>query len=620
MDHNIAPHKVNILLVDDQPSRLLTYETVLSDLGQNLVSARSGLEALEKLMRDEFAVVLLDVSMPDMDGFEAARLIHEHPRYEKTPIIFVTGVHVSELDRLQGYKVGAVDYVSIPVVPEILRSKVAVLVELYLKRRELRELNRNLAEANQRLAEANTTLQAEKTRELELLNHTLQGANTELAEANRALQKEVAERARIEQVLKEADRQKDEFLAMLAHELRNPLAPIMSAVQLMRRRPLVDPQIGWSRDLIERQARHLTRLVDDLLDVSRVTRGKINLSLETIEVATLINRAVETIQPLIQERRHFLSVQLPETPIWVSADPLRLMQVIGNVLGNAAKYTDPGGTITVSARQVGATVQIQVRDTGIGIPAALLPDIFDMFTQLDRSAGHSQSGLGIGLALVRKLLEMHGGSVTASSAGEGMGSEFTLTMPVAAEIRQPVPSISMVRQVLAEVEIPGPAKPGSVEVNCGVTEGVKAVTEGSSTVRRRILVADDNSDALESLAMLLELGGHEVFSAANGALALESAERHQPEVALLDIGMPKLDGYEVARRIRAQPWGKNIVLVALTGWGQESDRRRSGEAGFDTHLVKPLDLDKLAELLRTLPPAPAEIAAQPVASSVNQGS
>src|SRR6267154_2907086 len=335
--------KVNVLLVDDQPARLLTYETILSELGQNLVSARSGLEALDKLMRQEFAVVLLDVSMPDMDGFEAARLIHEHPRFEKTPIIFVTGVHVSELDRLKGYKVGAVDYVSIPVVPEILRSKVAVLVELYCKRRELRELNRNLAQANQRLAEANTTLQAEKTRELEALNATLQRANAELERANRSLQSEVAERARAEQALKEADRHKDEFLAMLAHELRNPLAPILNAVQLMRMKPVADPQLNWSRDVIERQVSHLTRLVDDLLDVARITRGKINLSREPIELGALVARAVETVQPLIVERGHQFTIDLPDEPIHVYGDPLRLTQALGNVLANAAKYTEGQG-------------------------------------------------------------------------------------------------------------------------------------------------------------------------------------------------------------------------------------------------------------------------------------
>src|SRR6201992_3946337 len=332
--------KVSILLVDDQPSRLLTYESVLNGYGWNLVSARSGLEALDKLMRQEFAVVLLDVSMPEMDGFEAARLIHEHPRFEKTPIIFVTGVHVSELDHLTGYKVGAVDYVSIPVVPEILRSKVAVLVELYLKRRELRELNRNLAQANAQLAAANTTLQAEKTRELETLNRVLQRANTELEQTNRSLQNEIAERTRVEQALKAADRHKDEFLAMLAHELRNPLAPILSAVQLIRKKPLADPQLLWSRDLIERQLGHLTRLVDDLLDVSRITRGKINLTREPVDVASLISRAVETVQPLMLEQGHQLTVDVPKTAISVYGDPLRLTQVLGNVLANAAKYTD----------------------------------------------------------------------------------------------------------------------------------------------------------------------------------------------------------------------------------------------------------------------------------------
>jgi signal transduction histidine kinase len=587
--------KVSILLVDDQPSRLLTYESVLSGFGWNLVSARSGLEALDKLMRQEFAVVLLDVSMPDMDGFEAARLIHEHPRFEKTPIIFVTGVHVSELDRLTGYKVGAVDYVSIPVVPEILRSKVAVLVELYSKRRELRELNRTLALANERLAAANTTLQAEKTRELETLNRVLQRANTELEQANRTLQSEVAERTRVELALKAADRHKDEFLAMLAHELRNPLAPILNAVQLMRKKALADPQLLWSREVIERQLAHLTRLVDDLLDVSRITRGKINLSRETVELADLVARAVETVQPLIAERGHQLTLDVADPSIRVFGDPLRLTQALGNVLSNAAKYTENDGRIGLVARQVDGVVEIRVRDTGIGIPAELQPRIFDMFTQLNHRTGRPQSGLGIGLALVRKLLEMHGGTVTAFSEGNGLGSEFLITLPA---INESVRGESVGN--------------GRAAFESDVPAGADAAPQ----IRRRILVADDNSDALESLATLLELGGHEVFSAANGALALESAERHLPEVALLDIGMPKLDGYEVARRIRAQPWGRTITLVALTGWGQESDRRRSGEAGFDSHMVKPLDLDKLMELLGRLPVPVAGGADKAAGSSV----
>jgi signal transduction histidine kinase len=546
------------------------------------VRAGSGIEALEKLMKDEFAVVLLDVSMPDMDGFEAATLIHQHPRFEKTPIIFVTGVHVSELDRLKGYKVGAVDYVSIPVVPEILRSKVTVLIELYTKRRELQELNRTLAQANERLAEANTTLQAEKTRELETLNRVLQRANQELESANRSLQTEVAERTRVELALKEADRQTDEFLAMLAHELRNPLAPIHNAVQLMHRQSFTDPQLIWSREIIGRQLAHLTRLVDDLLDVSRITRGKINLTKEVIELGTLLTRTVETVQPLIDNRGHTLTVEAPNGILAVLGDPTRLVQALGNVLGNAAKYTERGGRITLSAAESGSEVLIRIRDNGIGIPSELMPMIFNLFTQLDRTSGPSQSGLGIGLALVQRLIEMHGGSVAARSEGLGKGSEFLIRLPLF--IREQVESGQPLQQLSA-------------------LEQSMTNAEGPTRTQRRILVADDNNDALESLATLLQLSGHEVYTAANGAIALESAEQHRPEVALLDIGMPKLDGYEVARRIRAQPWGQRITLVALTGWGQDSDRRRSQEAGFDSHLVKPLDLDKLTELLAALPVA-----------------
>jgi signal transduction histidine kinase len=563
--------RVNILLVDDQPARLLTYQSILSGLEQNLVLAHSGTEALEKLMRDEFAVVLLDVSMPEMDGFEAAELIHAHPRFEKTPIIFVTGIHISELDRLRGYKAGAVDYVAIPVVPEILRSKVAVLVELYCKRRELRELNRILANANRRLSEANLTLQAEKNRELETLNTNLQLANAELEHANRSLQKEVSERTRAEQALQEADRNKDEFLAMLAHELRNPLAPILNALQLMRMKSS-EPQSQWAREIIERQLASLTRLVDDLLDVSRITRGKITLTREPLELSTLIMRAVETIEPLIQERGHELLLQIPTETLRIDGDATRLTQALGNVLGNAAKYTDRGGRIELRCSRQAAEIEIRVRDNGIGIADELLPRIFDLFTQLDRRSDQSSSGLGIGLALVRRLVEMHGGSITAHSAGTGAGSEFVIRLP-------------LLPDTVARPE--EPAEP--------------PYDQDEPVISRRILLADDNADALESLATVLRLRGHEVYSAPNGAIALETAVRHIPDVALLDIGMPLLDGYEVARRIRAQEWGKAITLVALTGWGQESDRRRSQEAGFDTHLVKPLDLEKLTRLLAQLP-------------------
>jgi signal transduction histidine kinase len=582
--------KVGILLVDDQPQRLVAYRAILSELDLDLVCARSGREALELLMGREFAVVLLDVSMPDMDGFEAAKLIHEHPRFERTPIIFVTGVHLDDLDRLKGYSLGAVDYVSVPIVPEILRSKVSVLVELYIKRKELQRANEELAHANARLSEANIALQEERTRELEIFNRSLQRANSELEAANRSLQSEIGERARAEEALKEADRHKDEFLAMLAHELRNPLAPIHNAVELMRMKPLEDPQLNWAREVIARQLTSLTRLVDDLLDVSRITRGKINLTRQSIELEGLISRAVETVQPLFDEHHHQLTLELPDSSIKVFGDPTRLSQVIANVLGNAAKYTDEGGQISLTTKVRANDVEICIRDNGIGIRQDLLPYVFELFTQLDRHDGRTQGGLGIGLALVQRLVQMHGGEVSATSEGPGKGSEFVIRLPL---LRREADPVEAQREAAMETA----AASGS-EMASAMTP---LVTAGAARMARRILIADDNNDALESLATLLQLSGHEVFTATNGGTALQSAERHLPEVVLLDIGMPLLDGYEVAKRIRAQPWGQRITLVALTGWGQDSDRRRSREAGFDSHLVKPLDLETLTDLLARLP-------------------
>jgi CheY-like chemotaxis protein len=381
---------------------------------------------------------------------------------------------------------------------------------------------------------------------------------------------DISDLVQAEHALRETDQRKDQFLATLAHELRNPLAPIRNALQLMRMKTS-ESQQQWAQEVIHRQLAYLTRLVDDLLDVSRITRGRITLAREPLDVATLINRAVETIEPLLQEREHKLTLQIPPDPLRVDGDSTRLTQALGNVLGNAAKYTERGGRIDLLCTRQGTDVEIRIRDNGIGIPGDLLPRIFDLFTQLDRRSDHALTGLGIGLALVRRLVEMHGGSIIAFSDGAGTGSEFVIRLPLLGE-----------------------------EVVYADDKG-DAQDDNAPSVPRRILLADDNVDALESLATVLRLRGHEVFSAPNGALALETAARHMPEVALLDIGMPLLDGYEVARRIRAEEWGKGVTLVALTGWGQESDRRRSQEAGFDTHLVKPLDLDQLTALLAHLP-------------------
>jgi signal transduction histidine kinase len=531
--------KVNILLVDDQPARLLSYESILRSLNQNLVSVRSGVEALERLMKDDFAVVLLDVSMPGMDGFETAAMIHDHPRFEHTPIIFVTGVHDTEFDRLKGYKVGAVDYVSIPIVPEILRSKVSVLVELYGQRRELQALNRTLAEAN-------TTLQAEKARELEVMNLNLQQAN---------------------EALKEADRHKDEFLAILAHELRNPLAPIRSAVQVMSRIDLEDDRLATSRDIIDRQVTHLSRLVDDLLDVSRITRGAIRLNKERLDLGTLIQRSIESVEPLICESRHELEVDCPDESISLEGDLTRLVQALSNILNNATKYMAPGGRIQLTALADESAVAIRVKDQGIGIDAESLPKLFSLFSRIRDTEDATRSGLGIGLALARQLVELHGGAVSVTSDGVNRGSEFTIRLPL--------------------------ATPGSVRYDA--SEG--SAGQESQIMPRRVLVADDNLDALNSLAMLIELAGHEVRKAADGREALALAEQWRPDLALLDIGMPMLDGYEVVRRIRAESWGASMQLVAVSGWGQAEDRRRAMEAGFDMHFVKPIGFDTLTDLL-----------------------
>jgi signal transduction histidine kinase len=559
--------RVNILLVDDQPARLLTYESILEGLGQNLVRARSGMEALERLMDDDFAVVLLDVSMPGMDGYETASMIHDHPRFERTPIIFVTGVHISDLDRLKGYKVGAVDYVSIPVVPEILRGKVAVLVELHLQRLELQRLNESLGLANARLELAHSTLQAEKTHELERLNGTLRIANQELAGANRALQAEIGERERAEAALKEANRHKDEFLAILAHELRNPLAPIRTAVDIMARLPMAMPQLEWSREVIERQVVHLTRLVDDLLDVSRITRGIINLSCEPLSLQTVIARTIETLQPSITQQGHELVTRVTEEPLEVEGDLTRLTQMVGNLLSNAAKYTNPGGRIELLLDRVGDEARIRVRDNGIGIDPDSLPRLFTLFSQLPTDNPRMQGGLGIGLALVQRLAGMHSGRVEGHSDGVGQGSTFTVTLPL--------------------------RKAGQVAVD----ETQPAAVEEGNSPPRRILVADDNIDALDSLAMLLEFAGHDVRTARDGVEALECARGWQPEVMLLDLGMPRLTGYELARRVRSEPWGAAVQLVAISGWGQSDDLRRSRECGFDQHLVKPISFEALHGLL-----------------------
>ncbi len=373
--------------------------------------------------------------------------------------------------------------------------------------------------------------------------------------------------------LKQGMQQRDDFLAMLAHELRNPLAPIRNAAELLRQQDRLDPeQVRWAADLVDRQARQLTRLVDDLLEVSRVTRGKITLKLETVDLAGIIHDAVETTRPLIDLRKQHLTMALPGESLHVRADVTRLTQVVTNLLNNASKYTDEGGHIGLAVERHGAEALIRVRDTGIGIAADLLPRLFEPFVQGAHSGECGQAGLGLGLAVVRKLVEMHGGSVQAGSEGPGRGSEFVVRWPLLTPEQCPSPSPSATHHPRAG--------PGA----------------------RRVLIVDDNRDAADSLGMLLKLFGHEVRVVYDGWAALAEAPAFRPDIILLDIGLPRMDGYEVARRLRRQPESANILLVALTGFGQEQDRRRAQEAGFDAHCVKPVDFDALQALL-TRPPA-----------------
>ncbi|HWL63942.1 MAG TPA: response regulator [Steroidobacteraceae bacterium] len=556
-----AEDRVNILLVDDQQARLLSYQSILEELGQNLISVHSGAEALERLMDTEFALILLDVSMPGMDGFETAAMIHDHPRFESTPIIFVTGVHDTEFDRLKGYKLGAVDYVSIPVVPEILRGKVSVLIELHNKRRALQVSNQQLAVANKALADANLNLQLEKARELEALNRDLQSSNRELEASNVALQAQVAERNRAEQALKEADRRKDEFLAILAHELRNPLAALSASARLLGAQTQKPEYAAMASGAIQRQVTHMARLLDDLLDVSRISHGLMQLQRGRAEMADLVRSAIEMVRPQLEAKQQTLDAVLPAEPAPVMADAVRLIQVLANLLNNAVKYTPSGGQIDVRLGVQSRLLSVSVRDNGIGIPPAMLDQVFGMFYQ----AGKSQGGLGIGLALVKGLVELHGGSVKALSNGEGEGTEFVLTLPLAPDV-------------------PNAAQDPADAQDAGIAP-------------MRVLVADDNRDSAMSWSILLESMGHRVRVAYDGRSALETAEEFRPQLALLDIGMPGMDGYEVARRIRARDWGQEVFMVAVTGWGQARDRAQAQEAGFNEHYTKPMDPAQLEKVL-----------------------
>jgi signal transduction histidine kinase/DNA-binding response OmpR family regulator len=692
-----AGERAGILVVDDRPDKLLALGLVLEELGQDIVTASSGEEALKRVLTQDFAVILLDVNMPGLDGLETAQLIRSRRKSAHTPIIFVTADFHDDEHLKRGYALGAVDYIGSPVVPEILRAKVKVFVELYLLARQSeRHALQQVALAEERaarvaaerstqrqsfLARASATLagsldvettvrelcglvvpqladlsvivltasEAEAPRSTQFacgdgaggsnrplgenLDPAIRAAIDEAA-ATGALQRlprvgqsarlvmpdghvahslvalplsarghpiavlvlamtgarrldadavalagDIAVRAAasldnalLYRQIQESDQRKNEFLAMLAHELRNPLAPIANAVHVLKASGEGNDRVGWARDVIGRQLKQLTRLVDDLLDLSRITRGKIDLKVEALDVADVVHAAVETCRPLVDAQHHTLDVSLPEASLHIGGDFARMAQVFGNLINNAAKYTDPGGTIGIKVEREDRDVVFRVRDTGRGIPTGALATVFEPFTQLERTLDRAQGGLGIGLTLVRRLVEMQGGSVAAHSAGSGHGSEFVVRLPV--------------------LETPAAREAAIV---------VKAATHGgdATAVPRTVLVVDDNQDVAESTAILLRVAGFDVHVALDGMAALAAVDKVTPHAVLLDIGLPGMDGYQVAARLRERPELAGTLIVAVSGYGQDEHQVRSRMAGVDHHLVKPIDLDAVMTLLAT---------------------
>jgi signal transduction histidine kinase len=675
--------KVNILVVDDLPDKRLAFHAVLEELGQNVVLASSGADALRELLLREFAVILLDVNMPDIDGIETAELIRKHRKTAHTPIIFVTA-YADEFQTSRGYELGAVDYIMTPIVPAILRSKIKVFVELYraqqrahalaraeadraaaedAKRRsefialvsrelgvslDLREGMRRLlgmlvpaigdlallavtvdddgsslvltngqngAASLDSLTKLPTRLQRainesvrvgidldvsirdvgsshwpaqlQTARVLPLrvgdrnigvmvlgmaaptLNPPDDGTIAEIAgraaiafdnaRLYSSLKREMGRSKEAEEKLQEASRRKDEFLAMLSHELRNPLAPILSAAEVMRKIAPADAALSWAREVVERQVTHMAQLVDDLLDVSRITQGKITLNKEAVELSKAIAHSVETARSLLESKRHQLSVSVPTQPVWVFGDFARLSQVFGNLLNNAAKFTSEGGRLELTANAGRGSVVVTVRDNGIGIDPQFLPHVFEVFTQGDRALDRSQGGLGVGLTVVQRLVELHQGRVEIVSPGTGKGTEVRVALPCISEVPQDRGEEAAVAPSLA------------------------------AAGGKRVLVIDDNVDAAETIAVFLRLEGHEVKTVNDGPQALACLQVFAPHVALVDIGLPGMNGYDVARRMRQNAATAPRLLIALTGYGQSEDIARSEAAGFHHHFVKPAD-------------------------------
>jgi signal transduction histidine kinase len=528
----------DILVVDDNQANLVAIEAALAPLGRELVLAHSGVEALAKLLEQDFALIILDVAMPGMDGFETAKLVRSRDKNRATPIIFVTGLSWQDDAVLRGYELGAFDFLMKPIRPEVLRAKASVFVQLQERTLELKQ-------------------KADELREAQAREH-----ERELMAQRRRFEAEVLERQMAQ--MAETDRRKDEFLAILAHELRNPLQPLQTAVEVLEHDP-EKPVPARIRSIVQRNVHHITRLVDDLLDVARFTTGRLELRKELVTLEDIVEEAITSCGRTLEERQHHVELVGTDQPVVINGDSVRLVQVVCNLITNAAKYTEPGGHIRIEWGAEGDQGFIKVTDNGRGIAEDVLPRIFDMFVQ-ERVTSDGAGGLGLGLGLVKRLVELHGGMVKASSPGLGLGSTFALELPLPPE------------EQTAHFK-------GSR--GCG----------GAKERPLRAVVCDDAEDLRELVADLLRLRGHEVTIVEDGPTAVRTILDEKPDVALIDIGLPDMDGYEVARQIRKAECEPQPRLIAMTGYGQASDRQSAFDAGFDAHITKPASADKILRAL-----------------------
>ncbi len=548
---------VNILLVDDQPGKLLSYETILADLGENLMRANSGNEALSALLKKDFAVVLVDVCMPDLDGFELATMIRQHPRLQKTAIILVSGVFVEDAHRLKGYDSGAVDYVSVPIIPEILRAKVSVFADRFRQTEELQRLNQELEERV-----------AARTREIE-------ASATELRRSEERLRLALghAEQARAE--AERANGLKDQFLAVLSHELRSPLSAILGWVHILKTGAIDTATREKAIETINRNAQLQTRIISDILDVSSILAGKLRLTLEAVEMPAVITEALDMLRPSAKAKNIQIATDFASEGSSIRGDSARLQQAVWNVLSNAIDFAPENGHVEVRLRHEPSTVSITVTDDGPGVRPDFLPFIFDRFRQEDSSSTRAHHGLGLGLAIVQHLVTLHGGSVTAANRTDRSGAVFTIVLPRGA--------------VTAD-------RTSSEQSSLGGGHDWLNVAPSLNGVR--VLVVDDAADSREVAAEILRRCGADATVAASAGEALELVKAQRPNVILADIEMPGEDGYSLLRKVRALPCATPVA--AVTAYASEQDRANVLGAGFTTHVPKPfvpLDLAKIVARL-----------------------